>query len=112
MNKTIYQLLSDYQKEEIDFIISKLNNHDKYLIYLRYGRNPKFSNWKQDYNYEFYAKLLSKMKRCLKAKQEGKTIITGGKPIKTIYQKLSDYPKEDIDYVVSLLSDEDRQILY
>ena len=114
-NQTIYQLLSNYTKEEIEFVISKLNNHDKSLIYLRYGsnlENPDYRNWKKEYIYQFYGKLLPKMKRFLKSIREGKTLAQGGKIIKTIYQEFSDYEKEDIDYVISLLPDDDKKILY
>ena len=112
---TIYQLLSNYSKEEIDFVISKLNNHDKYLLYLRYGcdlENPDSSNWKQDYNYQFYGTLLHKMRRFLKVIREGKTLAQGGKVIKTIYQEFKDYTKEEVDYIISLLPDDDKHILY
>ena len=114
-NQTIYQLLSNYTKEEIEFVISKLNNHDKSLIYLRYGsnlENPDYRNWKKEYIYQFYGKLLPKMKRFLKSIREGKTLAQGGKIIKTIYQEFNDYEKEDIDYVISLLPDDDKQVLY
>ena len=62
---TIYQILKDYSKEEVDEVLNGLNEQDKYLLYLRYGsnlNNPDISNWDSKYNYSFYKILIPKIK--------------------------------------------------
>lgn len=67
--KTIYQLLSDYTKEEVDSIIITASEADKKLIRLRYGddlENPqplcRFTNTE---NAMFYSVLLPRFRRNL-----------------------------------------------
>ena len=76
-NKTIYQILSEYTKEEIDKVIETLDSKDKNLLYLRYGHdlfNPNSSNWSMDYHTEFYKKLLPKLRRRLEKIREGEKV--------------------------------------
>ena len=113
--KTIYEILSPYTKEEINFVIEKLEYKDKYLIYLRYGKNlenPSSNSWNKKYNYEFYNKLIFKMRRLLKSLQNGKKIAMGGRAITTIYQRFSDYKKSEVDYIISLLPSDDKKVLW
>ena len=112
--QTIYELLSPYSKEEIDLVIKNLSFKDKRLIYLRYGSDlgiPDSSNWSSYYDYEFYNKLIFKMRRLLASLRKGK-YISNSKAIRTIYQKFQDYSKTQVDYAISLLLDDEKQVLY
>lgn len=67
--KTIYQIFDNYSKEQIDLVISRLNEEDKNLIKLRYGEdleNPVTSvEWKSSYSPKLYGNLFPKMRRYL-----------------------------------------------
>jgi len=65
---TIYELLSDYTKKEVDLTILKLSEEEKDLLYLRYGDdlvNPKFQKLEREKTIAFYGKLIPRMKRLL-----------------------------------------------
>ncbi len=113
---TIYECFKEYKKEEIDDIINELDDDDKHLLWLRYGSDlgkPDYSNWSHEYDYNFYNKLLPKMKRLLIAKKEGKKIVKGKIiHIQTIYELLSDYTKEEIDSAIEKLNPEEKRLLY
>lgn len=67
--KSIYDLLEDYTKEEINQVLSHLAEEDKYLLTLRYGKdleNPTQSpEWNIEHSSKFYNGLLSKIKKLL-----------------------------------------------
>ncbi len=109
---TIYEILKDYSEEEIDDVIKNLNEEDKHIIYLRYGsdlHNPNLSNWNHDYEYQYYMKILPKIKRKLKNTKKDKQ--KNRHPF-TIYEILSNYSKEEIDYVIKNLNKRDRNLIY
>ena len=67
--KTIYNYLNDYKKEDIDKVIKNLDEHDKHILFLRYGSdlnnpvtNKEFDREKTTY---FYSYLIPKMKKLL-----------------------------------------------
>ena len=68
--RSIYEYISDYSEEEIDAMISELAIEEQLLLRERYGEDlhhpcssATFNNLK---SYEFYEKLVPKMKRKLK----------------------------------------------
>ena len=66
--RTIYELLSDYTREEINEMIEELSDEDKELLRLRYGNdldNP-VSTIDYEQRNKFYGVLIPKMRRLLK----------------------------------------------
>lgn len=67
--QSIYELLKDYSKEELDNVLNMLNENDKELLMSRYGNdldNPKkTSEWNTKLNNRFYCYLLPKLKKLL-----------------------------------------------
>ncbi len=105
---SIYEYFKDYTKEEIDDAISKLTDKEKELIHLRYGEdldNPTTSpNWTKEAHMEFYKHLIPKMRVLL--------IDPIRKPKgKTIYEYFSDYTKSEVDEVIAMLTDEERELM-
>lgn len=66
--KTIYEYFSDYTKEQINEMLTKLTEEERALVTLRYGDNldevygGKLS---RDYNNKYYGSLVPKMRRLL-----------------------------------------------
>lgn len=67
--KSIYELLNEYSKEEIDLMLEKLTANDKILLEKRYGKDLENPRSNSDFNTSdknrFYGLLLPKMKRLL-----------------------------------------------
>jgi len=104
---TVYKLLEDYSKEEIDLVISKLTTEEQALLKIRYGEdlsNPVFGELTKEQHYKFYDMLLPKIKRILEYKRSSLKL-------KTIYEYLEDYSKEEIDSVISKLTTEEQELL-
>ncbi len=110
--QSIYSLLKEYTKEEIDAVISTLEEEDKRLLWLRYGadlehpvENPL---WKKECSNKFYSLLIGKIKRRL----ANGINIRRGKKIQSIYSLLKEYTKEEIDAVISTLEEEDKRLIW
>ena len=101
--KTIYEAIPNYPKEEIDKVIAQLPDEDRKIFYLRNSDaiNNLNSQELKSLNY-FYNLVVEKIKRYLRSP----------KKIKTIYECLNKYTKEEVDKGISLLSDEDKKIIY
>lgn len=98
--KSIYEQFKDYSKEEVDEMLSKLNDDEKRLIEIRYGEESINSNSKK-FNTEGrkkYTTLLAKMKRILESK-------------KIIYDYFSEYSKLQIDEMLGKLTIEERNLI-
>lgn len=67
--KTIYEILSDYSKNDIDSVLSDLNDEEKEIIHKKYGddlNNPINTLETTDPAYKkFYGSILPKLKRLL-----------------------------------------------
>lgn len=67
---TLYDYFSEYTKEQIDIMLSKLTDEDRKLIFLRFGsdlNNPVRSNeWDKTLANQYYNRLIPKMKKILK----------------------------------------------
>ena len=102
--KTIYEMIPDYSKEEIDAAIARLDENDKQIFYLRNGDdldNPENKQKVLNLNYS-YGLVVDKIKRNLKRPNK----------IKTIYECLNKYSREEIDKGISMLSDDDKKIIF
>ena len=106
--KTIYQYFEDYKKEEVDIMLSKLTASDKEILKLKYGEDltiPFKGELTEEQKPAYYS-LNSKMKRLLKDPNSKRK-----KYWKTIYEQYPKYTKEQIDTVVALLTDEEKEVL-
>ena len=67
--KPIYEYFSDFSKEEIDNMLSQLNENEKELVRMRYGDDLEHPvtdpSWSRENSYIFYRSLVPKMKRAL-----------------------------------------------
>jgi len=67
--KTIYEYFYKYPREQIDVMLSKLNEEDKSLLFLRYGNDLDHpvpgEGWNREISKHFYNRLLPKMKKML-----------------------------------------------
>ena len=67
--QTIYQVLKDYTKEQVDQMLSKLTEEERALVILRYGEdldNPVSGKLTKEQTSKFYGALIPKMRRLLK----------------------------------------------
>ncbi len=102
--KTIFAALPDYSREQILQAISKLPPDDKKIFYMRNGDDldhPKYSSERVANISYRYGLVVAKIKS-----------IIDNKRIKTIYTCLKNYSKQDVDNAISMLSDEDKKIIY
>ena len=108
--RSIYQLFKSYTKEEIDAMISKLSESDLDLLYMRFGENlehPVVAKLTDKERNHFYGYLMTKMKKLLN-NPDMKVVQRG----RSIYQLFESYTKEEVDHVLSQLSEDDMKILY
>ena len=67
-SKSIYQLLDNYSKEQIDTVITQLSDEERNLITIRYGtdlENPVFTKLSQKQCRYLYAHLIPKIRKLL-----------------------------------------------
>lgn len=68
--KTLYEMFNKYTREQVDEMLSKLDDEDKKLLTLRYGNdldNPTISEeWNDETYTKFYGSLTYKMENLLK----------------------------------------------
>ena len=111
--KSIYDLLKDYPKEQIDKTILKLNESDKKLIDLRYGENlekPVTSpEWTEADAHKFYGYLLPKIKRLIISNG---TKSNKNRKLQTIYEYFNNYTKAEINIAIKKLSEKDKELMY
>ncbi len=66
--KTIYERFGNYTKEQVDEMLTKLNEEEKAIVTIRYGEdlnNPTSTKLNKEQTYKFYNLLVPKMKRLL-----------------------------------------------
>ena len=108
--KTLYELLGDYSREQVDAILEKLSEEDRVLIELRYGGNldnPVYTKMSPNDEKKFYNLLLRKMKRMLFEFNEEKKL----NEIVPLYELLGDYPREQVDAMLEVLPEEDKELI-
>lgn len=114
--KTIYNVLKDYKKKDIDKVLKLLTGRDKEIIELRYGsdlKNPVMSDkWDKACDNRFYSYTMPKIKQMLDGNLNP-DFIKGkmGRRVSTIYQLLSDFSKEEVDEVIDLLPEKDKELI-
>ena len=110
--KPIYEYFSDFSKEEIDNMLSQLNENEKELVRMRYGDDLEHPvtgpSWTRENNYIFYRSLVPKMKRLLKSAAKP---VHKGRKLKTIYEYFSDFSKEEIDNMLFQLNDDEKELV-
>lgn len=105
--KTIYEHLDLYSKEQVDAVLEGLSEKDKNIIRARYGNdldNPVAQKMTMEDSTRFYSLLLPKMKKILANPVEQENL-------ETIYDRFEAYSKEQLDAVLEMLSDKDRDVI-
>ena len=105
--KTIYELLESYSKEQINTMLGNLSEEEKALIVARYGNdldNPVFGMMTTEDRRRFYYYLVPRMKKLL-------TDCNRKSKLKTIYELLDSYSREQVDTMLENLSDEDKSLI-
>ena len=105
--KTIYEHLDLYSKEQVDAVLEELSEKDKNIIRARYGNdldNPVAQKMTMEDSARFYSLLLPKMKKLLANPVEQENL-------ETIYDCFEAYSKEQLDTVLKMLSDKDRDVI-
>ena len=110
--KPIYEYFSDFSKEEIDNMLSQLNENEKKLVRMRYGDDLEHPvtdpSWTRENSYIFYRFLVPKMKRLLKNTTKP---IYKNRKLKTIYELFSDFSKDEIDNMLSQLNEDEKELV-
>ena len=110
--KTIYEYFSDFSKEEIDNMLSQLNENEKKLVRMRYSDDLEHPvtdpSWTRENSYIFYRFLVPKMKRLLKNTTKP---IYKNRKLKTIYELFSDFSKDEIDNMLSQLNEDEKELV-
>ena len=115
--KSIYERLSEYPREKVDEVLDKLSSKDKELIKMSYGedldnpkRNPNFSQYQRN---KLNIILIPKMKEALENPENIENIFAkkSGPKLKSIYERLSEYPREKVDEVLDKLPSEDEELI-
>lgn len=118
--QSIYTYFNEYPKENIDEIIDELSEKEHQSLRRRYGNDLNNPNPPEDYTKEekdyFYASLIPKIRRHLKRKFKTQNSNKYSKEkrnrkITSLYEALSDYPKEEIDKLVDALPDNQKEII-
>ena len=110
--KPIYEYFSDFSKEEIDNMLSQLNENEKKLVRMRYSDDLEHPvtdpSWTRENSYIFYRFLVPKMKRLLKNTTQP---IYKNRKLKTIYELFSDFSKDEIDNMLSQLNEDEKELV-
>ena len=109
---SIYVLLKPYTKKQVDDMISTLSEKERALITLRYGEdlsNPVAGHLSKEEKNKFYSTLIPKMKKILSMDNNEKG--SSGQKINSIYVLLKPYTKEQVDDMISTLSEEERDLI-
>ena len=99
--KTIYELLNDYTREEIDEVIESLTDYERELLRLRYGDdldNPVSTISIKDRKI-FYSHLIPRMKRLLAQARDNKAKIDDKELVKDRQDKVPEQSIDKSDYV-------------
>lgn len=107
-NKTFYELLSDFSEEDVDKVVKGLTDENKSVIMQRYSEglnSPPTKNLDKEIKKRFYTVLT-----CVRNKL---TTIANGKKtrFKFLYENFPEYSKSQVDKAISVLSDEEMQLL-
>ena len=115
---SIYEYFSEYTQDEINLMLSKLSENEISLLKIRFGENfdnfVRYPIWTKE-DARTYSKLLLKMKKYLK----NPNIVPRTKKVKkdeiikktSIYEFFGEFSKEDIDNMISKLSESELQTL-
>lgn len=112
---SIYDYFDKYTREEIDAVLSRLKKADRYLLELRCGNdldNPVVSDkiTKTD-KHRFSNFLIPKLRNMLENRENNVRETMTKNRVLTIYEYFSNYSKEEIDRVLEILTDEEKELL-
>lgn len=110
----IYTCFKNFPKEMVDEVIKSLNEEEQRILRDRYGNDfnsPKLCNEIKKEDSEFFYKVIyNKILRCLNTLKNG-TEEKKQKKIKTIYELLIGYSKEEINEEIAKLPDSQKEII-
>ena len=112
-SKTIYEYFNDYKKEDVDKALAMLPEDYKQIIELKFGEdldNPLIGVELFGGEVSKFYRVISKIRKYLE-KPSDKSILSNKHKIKSFYELVGDYSKEDIDLIVNNLSDYDMEII-
>lgn len=106
--RTIYDLLFEYSKTEVDEVVLMLDEIDKNILKLKYGEDLNRPQMSSEYTYNdnrgLYGRIIPKMRRLLKKERLRRNLI-----IKSVISEIMDvYSFEEINLVLKKLTDEER----
>lgn len=120
-NMTLFELFNTYTRDEIIKAVSMLDSDDERLIYLKYGDNLDQRTTSSNLTEKERIRVSNNIKRKLEKilyknrvepnsciKRFGNRIVT----IKLIYEYFPESSHEDVDYVISLLSDDEKKVIW
>lgn len=107
-NKTFYEILNKFSKEDVDKVVKGLSEENKSVIMQRYNNGldaPPAKNLDKEIKKRFYV-ILTIVRRKLTYMALGK------KPnFKYLYDNFLEYSKEQVDKAISVLGDEEKQLI-
>lgn len=120
-NMTLFELFNTYTRDEIIKAVSMLDSDDERLIYLKYGDNLDQRTTSSNLTEKERIRVSNNIKRKLEKilyknrvepnsciKRFGNRIVT----IKLIYEYFPESSHEEVDYAISLLSDDEKKVIW
>jgi len=120
---TVYEYFNEYTKEDVDKVIGTLNEEYKALLHKKYGNDLENPSLNEELSKEEYKKYYHCVLRTIRFRLERDYIMIGSSEpkakkeskkasLKTIYEYFEEYSKEEIDFVIESLKEEQKQLLY
>lgn len=118
-NMTLFERFNTYTREEVIKAVSELDPEDERLIYLKYGDNldsrtasPKLTEKERirvstNINHKLEKRLYQNR---IDPNSSRKRV--GNRIIKLIYEFFPESSREEVDYMISLLSEEEKKIIW
>ncbi|MFI3260988.1 MAG: sigma-70 family RNA polymerase sigma factor [bacterium] len=117
MNATIYEIFNEFTKEQIDSVLSSLNNNEYEQMTARFGvdfnvRYDCSEDLDKEKIYTNNAFFRRKMKKYTKDVLSKTGVIIGNKANRTVYEEFSDFDKEAIDFCLLVAEKKYKNELY
>ena len=120
-HKTLFEVFSEYSKDEIIKAVGELKSEDERIIYLMYGDNLDSRNPSSELTEKERNRANTSIKKILKQILEYNRslevfkVLNGvgyQRKIKTIYEVFSDCTRDEVNYAITLLPEDTRHLLY
>lgn len=115
---SVYEQFSNYSKEQVDEMFSKLTEEEREIVKFRYSASFRDNTSKSELEKKslnrFCNVILPKMRILLENPEyveSPKVSKKKGLLFNSIYEQFSNYPKEQVDKMLSKLTDEERRIV-